>query len=98
MKTLSEIEYCAGYINLGEGEMTSRKYIRRAIQEAYQLGLTKAAALCKEMAVRYDADIEGCSGEALLWYEGSIVCCNRLAKIIETDTIDRWIDGESVSS
>ena len=42
--------------------------------------IAHAAALCSEMANRYDDDIEGCDADELLRYTEGVTCASRLAK------------------
>jgi hypothetical protein len=48
-------------------------------KKTFEDGIAYAVAMCKEMAERYDWDIEGCSGEELTRYSEGIECSLRLA-------------------
>jgi hypothetical protein len=49
---------------------------------SFEDGIAYAVAMCREMAERYDEDIEGCDGEELTRYSEGIECSLRLAKWI----------------
>jgi hypothetical protein len=52
--------------------------------------------MCREMAKRYDFDIEGCDGDELIRYTEGIACALRLARIFDKDEMHKWADGKNV--
>lgn len=67
------------------------------LKEYRKLVLKEAAEACREMAKRYDFDIEGCDADQLERYCEGIECSNRLADIIEKDEMYKWLGGKKVS-
>lgn len=52
--------------------------------------LKEAADVCREMAARYDSDIEGCSENELHRHEEGILCSERLEGIFLADELQRF--------
>jgi hypothetical protein len=58
--------------------------------------LAECSDMCREMAIRYDDDIEGCTAEELIRYSEGMSCALRLADIFKKDEMHKWLDGGEV--